>query len=80
MQGFLATPPVKTISPAVATRPTMAATRRTTLLCRPRAISRRSRPLAMSEVTSDSAKTVHMLEMAISLSACSASSPNSSMA
>jgi hypothetical protein len=45
----------------------------------PPAISRRLLPLAIRDVTSDSANTVHMLEILRSLSASSASLPNSSM-
>ena len=50
-----------------------------TLACSPRAISRRFCPLAIREVTSDSANTVHMLEILRSFSASRASRPNSSI-
>ncbi|MFO8175636.1 MAG: hypothetical protein R6T96_15215, partial [Longimicrobiales bacterium] len=57
----------------------IAEARRITLACKPRAISRRLFPLAISDVTSDSAKTVHILEIFKSFSARRASLPNMSI-
>ena len=57
----------------------MPAARLTILMWSPRAISLRSAPFAIRDVTSDSANTVHMLLMVKSFLASSAARPNSSM-
>ena len=47
-------------SPVTSTRRSMARARRDTASCSPRARAARSTPRAVAEMTSDSAKTVHM--------------------
>lgn len=77
MQRFLATPPEKTTGPSLETRRSIPAARRTTDWCRPKAMLRRSSPQATRDVTSDSAKTVHILLIWMSFSAPVAGQPRS---